>query len=73
MHAVGQTPIRESEKTILNIDDVARILDCSRSHVANLLTGKVPGVPPIPHVRAGRLRRVRREALMEWFRQQETA
>jgi len=40
MHALGQTPIRESEKTILSVDDVARILDCSRSHVANLLNGK---------------------------------
>jgi excisionase family DNA binding protein len=55
------------------IDDVAKILDCSRSHVSNLFSGRVPGVPPIPHIRAGRLRRVRREALMEWFRQQETA
>lgn len=73
MHPGTQTAISESAKAILNIDDVAKILDCSRSHVSNLLTGKVPGVPPIPHVRAGRLRRIRREALMDWFRQQEIA
>jgi excisionase family DNA binding protein len=73
MHAGVQMPIPQSDKAILSIDDVAQILDCSRSHVSNLLSGRVPGVPPIPHIRAGRLRRVRREALMEWFRQQETA
>jgi excisionase family DNA binding protein len=73
MHVGGQDPIGEPEKKILSVEDVAKILDCSRSHAANLLTGKVPGLPPIPHVRAGRLRRIRREALMEWFRQQESA
>jgi excisionase family DNA binding protein len=60
-------------KEILNVKGAARILGCSISHVSNILNGKVDGVPPIPHVRAGRLRLIRREALMRWFEQQENA
>lgn len=63
--------VEHLEKEILTVAEAAHILDCSRSHVTNLLTGRVPGVQPIPHVKAGRLRRIRRETLMEWFRQQE--
>jgi hypothetical protein len=33
----------------------------------------VPNLPPIPHVRAGRLRLIRRDALIEWFKAQEAA
>jgi hypothetical protein len=43
------------------------------SHVSNMLNGKVDGVQPIPHVRAGRLRLIRRQALMRWFEEQEHA
>jgi excisionase family DNA binding protein len=59
------------EKDILTVHEAAEILSCSYSHVVHLLTGKVAGVSPIPHVKAGRLRRIRREALMRWFREQE--
>ena len=60
-----------TEKEILDVKGVAQVLGCSAAHVSNMLNGKVDGVPPIPHVRAGRLRLIRREALMRWFEEQE--
>jgi excisionase family DNA binding protein len=62
-----------TEKEILDVKGAAQVLGCSVSHVSNMLNGKVDGVPPIPHVRAGRLRLIRREALMHWFEEQEEA
>jgi len=61
------------EKEILDVKGAAQLLGCSVSHVSNMLNGKVDGVPPIPHVRAGRLRLIRRQALMHWFEQLEKA
>jgi excisionase family DNA binding protein len=58
-------------REIIGIDEAANFLGCSRMHVSNLLRGKVRGLPRIPHVRAGRRRLIRREALIEWFREQE--
>jgi len=58
---------------ILDVKGAAKVLGCSASHVSNILNGKVEGVPPIPHVRAGRLRLIRREALLRWFEDQEQA
>jgi excisionase family DNA binding protein len=62
-----------TEKAILDVKGAAQVLGCSVSHVSNMLNGKVDGVPPIPHVRAGRLRLIRREALMRWIEEQEEA
>jgi excisionase family DNA binding protein len=60
-----------TEKEILDVKGAARVLGCSVAHVSNMLNGKVDGVPPLPHVRAGRLRLIRRAALMLWFEEQE--
>ena len=57
---------------ILDVKAAARLLGVSKPHLSNILNGKVDGVPPIPHVRAGRRRLIRRESLMRWFEQQET-
>ena len=62
-----------TEKEILDVKGAALVLGCSPAHVSNMLNGKVEGVPPIPHVRAGRLRLIRRAALMRWFEEQEEA
>jgi excisionase family DNA binding protein len=61
----------KTEEEILNVKETAQVLGCSTAHVSNILNGKVEGVPPIPHVRAGRLRLIRRAALMRWFEEQE--
>jgi hypothetical protein len=58
---------------ILDVRGAAKLLGCSVSHVSNILNGKVDGIEPIPHVRAGRLRLIRRLALMRWFEEQEHA
>jgi excisionase family DNA binding protein len=74
-HAVEETKLPERDRNlgvdILDVKGVARVLGCSVSHVSNILNRKVDGLPPIPHVRAGRLRLVRREALMRWFQERE--
>jgi excisionase family DNA binding protein len=62
-----------TEKEILDVNGAAQVLGCSAAHVSNILNGKVDGVPPIPHVRAGRLRLIRREALMRWIEEQEAS
>jgi excisionase family DNA binding protein len=62
-----------SEKEILSVKRAAQVLGCSSAHVSNLLNGKVAGVPPIPHVRAGRLRLIRYATLMRWIEEQEEA
>jgi hypothetical protein len=64
-------PAGEERQEILDVKGIARVLGCSVSHVSNILSGKVAGLPPIPHVRAGRLRLVRREILMQWFQDRE--
>lgn len=64
-------PVGEERREILDVKGVARFLGCSVSHVSNILNGKVAGLSPIPHVRAGRLRLVRREVLMRWCQDRE--
>lgn len=60
--AEGAVVNTEQGREILNVKGAAKILGCSAAHLSNILNGKVDGVPPIPHVRAGRLRLIRREA-----------
>jgi len=49
----------------------AKVLGVSKAHLSKMLSGLIPGLPRIPHVRAGRSVRVRRGTLLEWFRQAE--
>jgi hypothetical protein len=57
---------------ILTIPEVAGILRCSRNHVSNVINGKVPGVPVLPHFIMGRRKLVRREWLSEWLQSYRT-
>jgi Helix-turn-helix domain len=61
-----------SEKEILNVADVAELLQCSKLHARKLLNGRVAGLPGIPHVPAGRLLLVRRTVLMRWIQERES-
>ena len=63
----------EEQFEILDVRGAAELLHCSPSHVSNILNGKIPNLPPIPHVPAGRLRLIRKDALIEWFKAQEAA
>ncbi len=49
---------------VLTIPEAARELRCSRSHLCNLLSGKVSGMPPLPVFHVGR-RAFIREPLLE--------
>jgi hypothetical protein len=57
---------------ILTIPEVAGILRCSLNHVSNVINGKVPGVPILPHFIMGRRKLVRREWLSEWLQSYRT-
>ncbi len=50
------------DNEILTVCEVASELRCSKAHVHNLITGKVPGVPILPALHLGRRRLVRRPA-----------
>lgn len=65
--AGGCTDLNE----ILDLKGAAKVLGVSKAHISKMLNGLVVGLPPIPHVRAGRSVRVRRGTLLEWFRQAE--
>ena len=62
-------------REILDVKDMAESLRCSKSHVTNILMGKLAskGLPPIPHIRAGRRRLVRLSVLIAWLEDQERA
>ncbi len=57
----------ETNQEILTIKDVAQLLRCSKAHVANVLHGKVAGVPRLTHLNLGRRKLVRREWLNQWL------
>jgi excisionase family DNA binding protein len=61
-----------SANSILTIEEVARELKCSKSHVYNINNGRVPGVKPMPTICLGRKKLVRRGALDAWKVANET-
>jgi hypothetical protein len=42
-------------------------LQVSKAHLSNLMTGKVPGVPVLRHVRAGRRILIKQEWADQWL------
>lgn len=52
---------------ILTMQEVAEILRCSKTHVSNVINGRVPGVPKLTHLSMGRRKLVRRAWLDEWM------
>ena len=58
-------------REIMDIKSAANYLGVSRSHLSHILAGKVPGVPVIPHVRAGRRALIRRAVIDRWLLEQE--
>ena len=57
-----------SSSEILTIAEVATSLRCSKTHVCNLINGKVAGVPRLPAIEMGRRKLVRRSTLERWMR-----
>jgi excisionase family DNA binding protein len=58
---------------ILTLKEAATYLRCSKSHVSNLVNGKVQGVPPLPVARVGRRNLFIQQSLDDWLRQAESA
>ena len=56
---------------IMDIKAAANYLGFSRSHLSHILAGKIPGVPAMPHVRAGRRALIRRTVIDRWIVDQE--
>jgi excisionase family DNA binding protein len=51
----------------MTVPEIARELRCSKAHVHNLINGHVRDTKPLPSVRIGRCRLVRRSSLDEWI------
>lgn len=58
---------------LLTLAAVAKLLHCSNAHISNIIDGRVPGCPPLPAVRLGRRKLVRRETLLTWIERNERA
>jgi len=56
-----------NERAILTLTEVAKILRCSKAHVANVIHGNVKGLPRLAHLSIGRRKLVRREWLDQWM------
>ena len=67
----GSKPSVPLPQEILDIKAAANYLGVSRSHLSHMLAGKIPGLPAIPHVRAGRRALIRRAVIDDWLLQQE--
>ena len=62
---------QDSAAEILTLSEAAKFLRISRSHLLNILKGKVSGVPVLPYIRVGRKLLFRRAALQQWLREAE--
>ena len=52
---------------VFTLRQTAEYLRISKAHLSNVITGKVPGVPPLRHVRAGRRILIKRAWADEWL------
>lgn len=68
LRALGPPPeIPDDGPVLLTIPEAARELRCSKTHVHNLIYGKVPDVPPLPVLHIGRRVLIRHDGLKAWM------
>lgn len=65
--AVAQMSNANERSQVLTLKQTAEYLRISKAHLSNVITGKVAGVPPLRHVRAGRRILIKREWADEWL------
>jgi excisionase family DNA binding protein len=58
-------------REILSVREAAEYMGVSASHLGHILDGRVKDTPPIPSVRAGRRRLIRRSVIDTWLQEQE--
>jgi hypothetical protein len=56
----------KGEDDLLTLKEVAEELRCSKTHVSNLINGKVSGIPMLTHLAMGRRKVVQRRWLDTW-------
>jgi hypothetical protein len=56
---------------VLTLDEAARLVRCSKAHMANVVNGKVPGVPPLKCMTIGRRKLIRARTLEQWMEEVE--
>jgi hypothetical protein len=66
-------PEMTERREILTLVEVAQILRCSKTHVSNVLNGRVPGVPRLTHLAMGRRKLIRRAWLDLWMEANKSA
>lgn len=66
-HDAPPPTFSDDSPALLTITEAARKLRCSKTHVHNLIYGKVPDVPRLPVVRIGRRVLIRYEGLKAWM------
>ena len=69
--ADGTPAIPDGVSDILTLKEAAELLRCSKAHLSNVLSGKVPRLPPLAHVSLGRRTLIRRATLERWLEQLE--
>jgi excisionase family DNA binding protein len=67
MAAMERLPPAQGDE-IIDLKTAARLLGYSKSHLSKIIAGKFPDLPTLRHVRVGRTIRLRRGAVLEWFR-----
>ena len=65
--AVAQISDTNERSQVLTFAQTAVYLRISKAHLSNVIAGKVPGVPPLRHVRAGRRILIKREWADQWL------
>jgi len=61
------SPTFAEDRTVLTVAEAARELRCSKAHVHNIISGRVPHLPPLPVLRIGRRVLIRYEGLKSWM------
>ena len=56
----------EQISEVVSINEIAKILGCSKAHVYNAINGKIEGVTRIPAMNMGRRKIVRRASFEAW-------
>jgi len=63
--------ISKFEGEVITITEAALAMRCSKTHMQNVLQGRVANVPRLPCIRVGRRVLIRRESLELWMRAAE--
>jgi hypothetical protein len=58
---------KPERSSVMTLQQTANYLRISKAHLSNIINGKVPDVPPLPHASVGRRILVRRIWADEWL------